>query len=122
MFTPGDVLSLMGAIAIIIIMLVGVYYASRWYARRMGGSFGMGKYIKVIDRAQMGAAAIAIVEIDSRYYLIGLSERNVQLLCELPDFSPDERTAAKGNFGQIFGDFLEKARRGKTDKDDEGKL
>ena len=44
--TFGDVMALIGAILLIALMLWGAYYATRWYARRMNGSFGMGKYIK----------------------------------------------------------------------------
>ena len=122
MLTPGDVMTLMGALAIIILMLLGAYYATRWYARRMGGSFGMGKYIKVIDRAPMGAASLAIVEIDGKYYLIGLSERNIQLLQELADFTESAPPSQKGTFGQLFGDLLEKARQKRSSGEDGGKL
>jgi flagellar biogenesis protein FliO len=105
-------MALLGALAIIVLMLVGAWYATRWYVRRMGGSFGMGKYIKVIDRAPMGAASLAIVEINGTYYLMGLSERNVQLVCELKDFAESPLQAPKAvSFGQIFSELLEKTRK-----------
>jgi len=59
----------------------------------------------------MGTASLAIVEIYGKYYLIGLSEKHVQLVRELEDFSEEEPTVQKAPFSRLFAEILEKARR-----------
>ena len=87
----------------------------------MGGAIG-GKHIKMLDRAHLGGNSyLAIVQVGGCYYLIGVSEKNMELICELADFDPPNPTDSptKGlPFGQIFSDLLEKA-KGKKEKGDE---
>lgn len=107
-----DVMSVVGAFAVIILVLFLTYYASRWYAKRMNAAPGSGKYIKFCDRASIGQnSALVIAKIGTRYYLLGISERNMQLICELPDFEPEEEgEQPPASFGRIFADLLGKGR------------
>lgn len=61
-----------------------------------------------------------IAQIGEHYYLIGVSEQNMQLICELPDFVPDTESQQRSalSFGQVFSEMLH--RRGKDEKGDDG--
>lgn len=109
-----DVLAIIGSLAVVALVLAATYYATRWYARRMGSPGGTGKHIKVLDRAALAAGvSVAIVEVDGRYYLLGIGEKQVNLLCELTDFAPpDDADAATAiPFSQAFRQVLDKTLR-----------
>jgi flagellar biogenesis protein FliO len=80
------------------------YYASRWYAKKMGPVAG-GKFIKVLDRVVVSkASSILIVEIQEKQYVLGISEQNVQVLMDIekkitPEF---ESEMTKVNFQGIM--------------------
>jgi flagellar protein FliO/FliZ len=80
-----------------------LYYASRWYARRMGG-VGGGKYVKIIDRTPLTpGSAVCVVKIGERYYMLGISDKAVHMLGELPDFREREEERPTGSsFSQIM--------------------
>lgn len=109
-----DILSILGAFAVIILVLVLTYKASRWYARRMGGAIGSGKYIKFHDRAALGGgnASLVITQVGEEYYLLGISDHNVQLICKLDAFDPDAHLLQQqpSSFGKLFGDMLRKGK------------
>ena len=89
--TVTDILTMIGSFILIILVLFAAWYATRWYARRMGPSVG-GRNIRVVDRATLANnAAIVIAEICGRYYLFGVSERRVSLIQELVDFEEESR-------------------------------
>jgi flagellar biogenesis protein FliO len=73
-------------------VLALTYFASRWYAGRMGPTV-MGKHIKVVDRLLVGkAASILILELSGVQYLVGVTEQGISILKEL-----DEPVGADGN-------------------------
>lgn len=113
-----DVLSLVGAFAVIALVLVLTYYASRWYARRMNGAPGSGRYITFCDRVSVGPGqALIIAQIGEAYYLLGISDKNMQLICPLTGFVPEkEEPQRSASFGRIFSDFLQKNREGGNDE------
>jgi flagellar biogenesis protein FliO len=80
-------LTLIGITAVLVL----TYFATKWYAGRMGPML-MGKHIKVIDRLQIGkSASILIVELADVQYLIGVTEQGVSILLELAEpIRPDE--------------------------------
>jgi flagellar biosynthetic protein FliO len=114
-----DALSMVGSLVLILLVLVLTYYATRWYARRMG-STGMGKHIKVIDKQALNAGtSLAVVEIGGQYYLLGVGDKSVRLLTELSgDFGQLTQEApqqAAAPFSQVLDQLLGKTRK----KDDE---
>jgi len=113
---------MIGALAIIVLMLILTYYASRWYARRMSTSPGSGRYIRFCDRVAVGqGSSLAIVQVGEKYYLLGISEKNMQLICELPDFQPGEDGLDKTpSFGRMFSDLLRKNRDGGKEEETGG--
>lgn len=107
-----DILSMLGSLALIILVLALTYFGTRWYARRMGQAGGTGKYIKVLDRTVIGSgASLVIVRVDDRYYLLGVSDKSVRLVSELPDFGQhlgNEPQQASAPFSQMFRKILNK--------------
>lgn len=98
-----DIMTLVGAVVVILATLALVYYASRWYARRMGT--GGGKYVRVLDKTVLNRnSALYVIKAGGRYYLVGAADRSVAMLGELEDF---EETAETVNpaapFSQVFG-------------------
>jgi len=106
----SDILTGVGALATLFGVLVLTYYGTRWYARRVGG-YGAGKDIKVHERVPLGSNAyLAIIEVGARYYLIGVSEKGVNLLNELEGFTPasDARPHSKVPFEKLLADMMQK--------------
>lgn len=82
-----NVMSIIGTLVLIVLILVLTYFASRWYARRMGVSGG-GRLVKILDRTSLGqSSSLIVVQVAEKYFLIGVSEKNMQMLCELEDFA-----------------------------------
>ncbi len=106
-----DGMTVVGSLVVMAAVIAAAYYLSRWYAKRMGAS-AVGRYVKIIDRVTLGAGSSAcILEAGGKYYLVGVSDKNIQLICELDGFepgSPDEK-AAQASFGRLLKDFLGKA-------------
>lgn len=112
-----DIMSLIGAVVVIIGALVLTYYASRWYAKRMAaGSSGGGKYVKIIDRAPLAQGnAVYIIKTAGRYYMLGVADKKVNLLTELPGFeeTPEGNEPLVASFSQVMRGVL-KSRGGDT--------
>ncbi|MDR2932584.1 MAG: flagellar biosynthetic protein FliO [Oscillospiraceae bacterium] len=115
-----DILSLLGSVLLIVAVLVLTYYASRWYARRMGAG-GPGKYVGVVDKTALGqGSAVYIVKVGGKYYMLGVGDKSVSMLCELADF---EETAQPGAvpdvpFRQVMRGFMDKTGLSKKKEDD----
>lgn len=97
--------ALIGTVCIILL----TYYASRWYAKRMGPIAG-GRHIKVIDRLVVSkTGSLLIVEICGSQYLVGVSDQNVQLLMQLDQNIPltaEQEFKGEGLKGLIGSDGL----------------
>jgi len=84
----GDFFSMLFALIGTVCIIMLTYYASRWYARRMGPIAG-GKHIKVIDRLVVSkTGSILIVEIQGEQYVMGVSDQSVQILMRLEENIP----------------------------------
>lgn len=104
----GDIFSMMFALIGTICIIVLTYFASRWYAKKMGPIAG-GKHIKVVDRLVVSkTGSILIVEIEGRQYMLGVSDQNVQILMELDEtipLPPDHEYSGEGLKGLLNGDI-----------------
>lgn len=115
-----DILSALGSIVLIVLALLCTYCVTRWYARRFRAA-GAGRYIRVVDRAALDhGASLVLVEVEGRYYLLGLSEKNLQLLSELPGLTPAEPPAAEPAvpFERLFRELTGRAKEPFRKKDD----
>ncbi|HVI41765.1 MAG TPA: flagellar biosynthetic protein FliO [Anaerovoracaceae bacterium] len=103
----GDIFSMLFALIGTVCVILLTYYASKWYARRMGPIAG-GKHIKVVDRLVVSkTGSILIVDIEGKQYMMGISDQNVQILMELDETIPlptDNMTGGDGLKGLISGD------------------
>ena len=76
--------ALIGTVCVIML----TYYASKWYARKMGPIAG-GKHIKVVDRLVVSkSGSVLIIDIEGKQYMMGVSDQNVQVLMRLEDNIP----------------------------------
>jgi flagellar protein FliO/FliZ len=101
-----DVFSMLFALIGTVCVILLTYYASRWYAKKMGPVAG-GKYIKVVDRLVVGkTGSILIVDIEGRQYVMGVSDQKVDILMELDEtipLPPDHGTGGGGLKGLMDG-------------------
>lgn len=62
-------LALIGIVCVILL----TYYASKWYARKMGTIAG-GKHIRIVDRLMVSkTGSVMIIDVEGTQYLIGLT-------------------------------------------------
>ena len=97
---------LAGAVCVIIL----TYYASKWYARKMG-PLSSGKHIRVIDRQTVGkTASLLIIDVQGNQYLIGVSEQSVCVLKEMdePIQLQPVAASARPDFQSMLKSFLRK--------------
>lgn len=84
----GDFFSMLFALIGTVCIILLTYYASKWYARRMGPIAG-GRHIKVVDRLVVSkTGSLLIVDIEGKQYLMGVSDQNVQVLMRLENTIP----------------------------------
>lgn len=98
MGSGNPIISLIGALMWIVVILALAYWCSRYLGKRYGGGVS-GKYLKVIDRVQVGADRyLLLVKLEEHTYLIGVSPAGVQLLSEPADFvwEPEEEQSQSG--------------------------
>jgi len=120
-----DVMSAIGSLVIICLVIALTYYVSRWYARRAGVSAG-GKYVKVLDRTHLGnTSSLMIIQVGGKYYLLGVSDKNMEMLCELEDFDrhveeSSMSDSAQAPFGQLLRGLMDKSGTRSKKRDDGG--
>lgn len=77
-------MSIIGIIAVLYL----TYYCTKWLSTKSSIAL-KSKYMNVRDRLMLGQNSfIAIVEIDSKHYLIGITEKDIKILKELDNFQP----------------------------------
>ena len=83
-----EALSLLGALLITLLVLVGAYFFTRWAAGSslLTGS-GLGRSsgrLQVLDRLSLGKDhALLVVRVGERYFLLGCAPSGLTSLCEL---------------------------------------
>lgn len=83
-----QVLSVIGLLAVILLVLAGAYCFTRWAGSNLGGGlFSAGKgggRLQVLDRAIVGRdQAVLVVKAGQRYLLLGCTPAGLTLLAEL---------------------------------------
>lgn len=80
-----DVFSMLLATIGFIGVVVLTFYASKWYAGRMG-TLGRGRHIHIIDRLAVGKnSSIVIIDVKGTQYLVGISDHCIEMLKELEE-------------------------------------
>ena len=103
------IVPLIGAICVIFL----TYYASKWYARKMGSVSG-GKHIKIIDRQMVSkTGSIMIIDVEGIQYLISANEQSVRILRQLkePILVQSPEDSAKSSFQTMLKPFLSKEKK-----------
>jgi flagellar protein FliO/FliZ len=106
----GDILSMIFPLVGTVCVILLTYYASKWYARRMGSLSG-GKHIKIVDRQFVSkTGSILIIDIEGRQYLIGVNEQTIQVLekLEKPVYFEREPEIPKPDFLKLLKNFTHK--------------
>ena len=84
----SEVLSLLGALAAILLVLVGASVFTRWAAKggllhSLGSASGSGQ-LQVLDRVSLGKDQwMLVVRAGERYFLLGSAPTGLSVLCEL---------------------------------------
>ena len=82
-----QILSVLGLLAVVLLVLVGAYFFTRWAGQNMGGGLfaaSRAGRIRVLDRAAIGRdQALLVVKAGQRYLLLGSTPAGLSLLVEL---------------------------------------
>ena len=82
--------SIAGALMWVIVILALAYWCSRYLGKRYGGGIS-GKYLKIIDRVQVGTDRyLILLRLQERTYLVGVSPAGIQFLSEPEGFIEEE--------------------------------
>lgn len=89
-----NVLSLLGMIFVLIVVLIGAYYTTRWTATRMGGMSGFGgagQKLAMVYRVPLGKdQQLMVVKVANRHILIGSTPNQITFLTELTAAESEE--------------------------------
>jgi len=92
----------------IIFVLFLTYYGTKWLSVK-ATNISKSKYMNVIDRIVLGQNKfLAIVEISNKYYLLSITDNNINIIKELEEFElkATENTTENLEFNKIFSKFL----------------
>lgn len=112
------ILTFLGLIIAIGVILLLSYIFSKYIGHKVMG-YSNSANIKIIDRIAIGQdKSLAIVEVGKKYYLIGISSSNINMLNELSldDLDNIQGFNKKGEedfpqFKSVFTDILSKVKR-----------
>lgn len=102
-----EIFSLILSIIGIILVLYLTYYGTKWLSTKTILA-NKSNYMNIVDKIMLGPNKyIAIVEITSQYYLISITESNINILKELEDFQelPNIDQDAPETFSKILNKF-----------------
>lgn len=104
----------------LVLILVGVYYATRWFAKvaqrgtiftgRTKHTFQPGRHLLLVDRLAFDKdKSVILIKAEQKFYLLGVSSENISLISELApeevDYTAEaERAAGTGqaSFKDVF--------------------
>ena len=67
------------------------------------------RYMNIVDKIMLGQNKfLAIAEVNNKFYLLSITEKNINILKELEDFQllPDENPENNMDFIKIINNFL----------------
>jgi len=105
-----DILSLIFSIIGIILVLFLTYYSTKWLSAKTNLTM-KSRYMNIVDKIMLGQNKfLAIAEICGKYYLISITEKNINIIKELVDFQPliSEKTENNIEFNKLVEKFLKK--------------
>lgn len=103
-----EFLSLLLSIAAIVLVLYLCYKASRFMAGKVN-SISSSNNVKIHERALLGQdKGLAVIEVCGKFYLIGFSSTNIDLLKELDDYVPRSPDVQQPDFMNALKDAVKK--------------
>lgn len=88
-------------LVVVVLIILGAYYTTRWIAKKQN-TYVSGRIIKIIERVMISKDVyLAVVQVDTKIYLMSVSAGKTELLSELPP-----ETAEKIKNAQQPEDFL----------------
>ena len=110
-----DILSIIFALLGIVGVVILTYYASKFYAKKLGPIAG-GKHIRVIDRVMVSkTGSILIIDVEGKQYMIGVNEQSIQIMKELDSPIQIQKPEEAAHFASIK-DFKSLFQRGKNNE------
>lgn len=109
----GDIFSMLFALAGTVCVIMLTYYASKWYARRMG-SMASGRHMKVLDRLAVSkTGSILIIDVEGTQYMVGVSDQSVQIMKQLEEPIPFQtvQETSKESFTNLFKSLTNKGKQ-----------
>ena len=111
------ILSVIGLLAVVLLVLAGAYAFTRWAGRSLGGGLmaglGGGRRLQVLDRAGLGKdQTLLVVRAGQRYLLLGSTPAGLTLLAELSQeeaqelYAPSPGQPAPPTFGEALRTVL----------------
>ena len=119
-----EILSLLGALLVIVLVLGGSYFFTRWAGTHLNGGLlprGGGSRMRILDRISIGRdQQLLVVQAGGRYLLLGSSADRLTLLTELTaeegaQWQIPPSDASQNRKAPDFGALLQKLRGKNTD-------
>lgn len=86
---PKDILSLLGILAVLLLVLCGCWMFTRWAGTGLSGRLIVPageRRLKVLERLPVGKdQALLVIQLANRYFLLGSSPSGFSLLAELTE-------------------------------------
>ena len=120
-----EILSLLGALLVIVLVLGGSYFFTRWAGTHLNGGLlprGGGSRMRILDRISIGRdQQLLVVQAGGRYLLLGSSADRLTLLTELTaeegaQWQIPPSDASQNRKAPDFGALLHKLREKNTDE------
>ncbi|MCI9588744.1 MAG: flagellar biosynthetic protein FliO [Oscillospiraceae bacterium] len=120
-----EILSLLGALLVIVLVLGGSYFFTRWAGTHLNGGLlprGGGSRMRILDRISIGRdQQLLVVQAGGRYLLLGSSADRLTLLTELTaeegaQWQIPPSDASQNRKAPDFGALLQKLREKNTDE------
>ena len=120
-----EILSLLGALLVIVLVLGGSYFFTRWAGTHLNGGLlprGGGSRMRILDRISIGRdQQLLVVQAGGRDLLLGSSADRLTLLTELTaeegaQWQIPPSDASQNRKAPDFGALLQKLREKNTDE------
>lgn len=107
----------------IIFVLFLTYFSTKWLSIK-ASSITKSKYMNIVDKIILGQNKyIAIVEISNKYYLMSVTDNNINIIKDLDELelSTLENTSETKEFDKIFTNFFKNKQLYERGKNEEKK-
>ncbi len=110
------ILSLIGGLFLFALVLLLVWFATRWLGKRYSGGGQAGGTVQVLERTPLGQdKMLVVVRAGEQVWLLGVTSQHIDVISPLdPAAYPADQTPATGAKGRDFSAALQNALAGWT--------